>query len=71
MGFNSLWDLMWRMGGSVPGPMGRGYMFNVFMTFVFVMGAVVLFLYAVTSHYYRNAPPSLKSEIRRLEGERE
>ncbi|WP_018149644.1 hypothetical protein [Henriciella marina] len=71
MGFNNLWDLMWRLGGAVPGPFERGYMFNVFMTFVFVMGVIVLFLYAVTSHYYRNAPPSLKSEIRRLEGDRE
>ena len=68
MGFNNLWDLLWRLGGAVEGPMERGYMFNVFMTFLFVMGVVVLFLYAVTSHYYRNAPPSLKSEIRRLEG---
>lgn len=68
MGFNNLWDIFWRLGGAVEGPMERGYMFNIFMTFLFVMGVVVLFLYAVTSHYYRNAPPSLKSEIRRLEG---
>ena len=68
LGFNEAWDLAWRMGGAVEGPMQRGYMFHVFMTFVFVMGVVVGFLYLITSHYYRNAPPSLKSEIRRLEG---
>ena len=71
MGFNNLWDWMWRLSGAMPGPFERGYMFNIFMTFVFVMGVIVLLLYAVTSHYYRNAPPSLKSEIRRLEGDRE
>lgn len=67
MGFNWVWDLVWRLGGAVEGPLERGYMFHVFMTFVVIMGLVVAFLYAVTSHYYRNAPPSLKSELRRLE----
>lgn len=68
MGFNMIWDWIWRLNGAVPGPLERGYMFHVFMTFVFVMGVVVGFLYLMTSHYYRNAPPSLKSEIKRLEG---
>ncbi|MEQ8558905.1 MAG: hypothetical protein RIB03_11360 [Henriciella sp.] len=70
-GFNWLWDWMWRLGGSVPGPLERGYMFNIFMTFLFVMGVIVGVLYLVTSYYYRNPPPTLKSEIRRLEGKSE
>lgn len=69
MGFNNFWDFVWRLGGAVSGPFERGYMFNVFMTFLFVMTVIVLFLYVITSHYYRNAPPSLKSEIKRLEGQ--
>jgi hypothetical protein len=69
-GFNFLWDSIWRFNGAIAGPFERGYMLHVFMTFVVVMGIVVGFLYLVTSHYYRNAPPSLKSEIRRLEGDK-
>ena len=68
MAFNRTWDFFWRLGGAVPGPLERGYMFHLFMTFVFVMGVVVALLYFVTAHYYRNVPPSLKSEIKRLEG---
>ena len=68
MGFNRVWDFFWRLGGSEPGPLEQGYMFHLFMTFVFVMSVVVAMLYFITSHYYRNAPPSLKSEIKRLEG---
>lgn len=70
-GFNFLWDSIWRFSGAQPGPLESGYMFHIFMTFLVVMGVVVGFLYLVTSHYYRNAPPSLKSEIRRLEGDQE
>lgn len=69
MGFNRVWDFIWRLNGAVPGPLERGYMLHIFMTFFVVMGIIVGLLYLVTSHYYRNAPPSLKSEIRRLEGE--
>ncbi|MEM5516661.1 hypothetical protein WNY37_06845 [Henriciella sp. AS95] len=68
MAFNWIWDFLWRLGGAVEGPMQRGYMFHSFMTFVFLMAIIVGFLFLVTSHYYRNAPPSLRSEIKRLEG---
>lgn len=67
-GFNFIWDSAWRFSGAVPGPLESGYMLHIFMTFCAVMGIIVGFLYLVTSHYYRNAPPTLKSEIRRLEG---
>ncbi|WP_084418097.1 hypothetical protein [Henriciella litoralis] len=67
--FNTIYDFFWRLGGAVPGPLERGYMFHTFLTFVFVMAVIVGLLYLVTAHYYRHAPPSLKSEIRRLEGQ--
>lgn len=66
--FNWIWDFFWRLGGAVAGPLERGYMFHLFMTFLFVMAVIVGFLYLMTAHYYRNLPPSLKQEIRRLEG---
>lgn len=69
MGFNAVYDWIWRLGGAVPGPLEQGYMFHIFMTFVVVMGVIVGFLYLITSHYYRNAPPTLRSEIKRLEGQ--
>jgi hypothetical protein len=68
--FNFAWDTVWRWTGAVAGPLERGYMLHLFMTFVVVMAVIVGFLYLVTARYYRNAPPSLKSEIRRLEKEK-
>ena len=68
--FNFEWDTVWRWKGAVAGPLERGYMLHLFMTFVVVMAVIVGFLYLVTARYYRNAPPSLKSEIRRLEKEK-
>ncbi len=69
--FNIAWDFVWRLGGAVAGPLERGYMFHLFMTFIFVMAVIVGFLYLMTSHYYRHVPPSLKQEIKRLEGKAE
>ncbi|MEL7043359.1 MAG: hypothetical protein AAGL90_17705 [Pseudomonadota bacterium] len=40
-----------------------------FVTIVMIMGINVLLLAGVTFFYYRNRPPSLRSEIRRLEEE--
>ena len=68
MGFNWLWDTVWRLTGANPGPYERGFMLHTFMTFVFVMTIVVSFLFVVMRHYPHNSAPSLKSEIRRLEG---
>ncbi|WP_084397875.1 hypothetical protein [Henriciella aquimarina] len=68
-GFNWIWTFFWRLGGAQPGPFEQGYMLQIFMTFLFVMGVIVGVLYLVTAYYYRNAPPTLKSEIRRLEGQ--
>lgn len=38
-----------------------------FVTIILIMGINVALLAAVTFFYYRNRPPSLRSEIRRLE----
>lgn len=38
-----------------------------FVTILLIMGINVVLLAAVTFFYYRNRPPSLRSEIRRLE----
>lgn len=38
-----------------------------FVTIVLIMGINVVLLAAVTFFYYRNRPPTLRSEIRRLE----
>lgn len=44
-----------------------GNILGDFLTVVIIMGINVVFLAAVTFFYYRNRPPSLRSEIRRLE----
>lgn len=44
-----------------------GNILGDFMTILIIMGVNVVLLAAVTFFYYRNRPPSLRSEIRRLE----
>lgn len=44
-----------------------GNILGDFLTIVIIMGINVVFLAAATFFYYRNRPPSLRSEIRRLE----
>lgn len=44
-----------------------GNILGDFMTVVIIMGINVVLLAAATYFYYRNRPPSLRSEIRRLE----
>jgi len=44
-----------------------GNILGDFLTVVIIMGINVVLLAAVTFFYYRNRPPSLRSEIRRLE----
>ncbi len=46
-----------------------GNILGDFVTILIVMGVNVALLAAVTFFYYRNRPPSLRSEIRRLEEE--
>ncbi len=67
--FNTIWDTLWRFFGAVEGPYERGYMLHTFLTFLFVMAVLVGVLYLVTAYYYRTAPPTLTSEIKRLEGD--
>ena len=44
-----------------------GVILGDFMTIVIIMGINVVLLAGATFFYYRNRPPSLRSEIRRLE----
>ena len=44
-----------------------GNILGDFLTIIIIMGINVAVLAAVTYFYYRNRPPSLRSEIRRLE----
>ncbi|MEL7110484.1 MAG: hypothetical protein AAGL99_14560 [Pseudomonadota bacterium] len=44
-----------------------GNILGDFLTIVIIMGINVILLAAATFFYYRNRPPSLRSEIRRLE----
>lgn len=44
-----------------------GNILGDFITIVIIMGINVVLLAAATFFYYRNRPPSLRSEIRRLE----
>ena len=44
-----------------------GNILGDFVTILIIMGVNVALLAAVTFFYYRNRPPSLRSEIRRLE----
>ncbi|MFN3211476.1 MAG: hypothetical protein ACE37M_00065 [Henriciella sp.] len=44
-----------------------GNILGDFMTILIIMAVNVVLLAAVTYFYYRNRPPSLRSEIRRLE----
>lgn len=44
-----------------------GNILGDFLTIVIIMGINVVLLAAATFFYYRNRPPSLRSEIRRLE----
>lgn len=44
-----------------------GNILGDFLTILIIMGVNVVLLAAITFFYYRNRPPSLRSEIRRLE----
>jgi hypothetical protein len=46
-----------------------GNILGDFFTILIIMGVNVALLAAITFFYYRNRPPSLRSEIRRLEEE--
>ena len=67
--FNRIWDFFWRLAGAPQGPFERGFMLHTFLTFIFVMAVAVGIIYLWLRHFHRHAPPSLKSEIRRLEGD--
>ena len=43
---------------------------GVLASVVFVMAVLVGLLYLITAYYYRERPPTLASEIKRLEGEK-
>ena len=68
--FNRIWDFIWVLLGAREGPFERGYMVHTFLTYVFVMAVVIGLTYFLLRHFHSKTPPTLKSEIRRLTGEK-
>ena len=66
--FNTIWNLFWAAAGR-PAVFEEGHMIHTFCTYLFAMGAVITILYFTMRRYYRAAPPSLKSQIRKLTGD--
>ena len=66
--FNIIWNLFWAAAGK-PGVFEEGYMIHTFSTYLFAMGVVITILYFTMRRYYRSAPPSLKAQIRKLNGD--
>lgn len=66
--FNVLWNIGWAASGK-PEVFEEGYMTHTFCTYLFAMGVVITILYFTMRRYYRAAPPSLKTQLRRLNGD--
>ncbi len=66
--FGNVLETIWRWLGIGFGPYGLGQIAQDFILVMLIMAVFALMLYAVTAYYYRNVPPSLSQEIKRLEG---
>lgn len=66
--FGGILETIWRWLGIGFGPYGLGQIAQDFILVMLIMGSFALLLYLVTAYYYRNIPPSLSQEIKRLEG---
>jgi len=63
--FNVIWNFMWAVAGK-PGVFEEGYMIHTFSTYLFAMGVVITILFFTMRRFYRDAPPSLKTQLRKL-----
>ncbi|MEO0982484.1 MAG: hypothetical protein AAFX03_07510 [Pseudomonadota bacterium] len=66
--FNFVWDQIWYLTGEDP-VFAQGLLLHSVLL-IFVYGALFFAVCALAMlRYHRNAPPSLRAEIRRLNGE--
>ncbi len=67
--FNVVWDEMWNLSGRPP-VFTRGLLLHSVLTIFVYVGLFFSICGLTMLRYHRNAPPSLRSEIRRLNGDR-
>ncbi|MEM9054241.1 MAG: hypothetical protein AAGB16_02855 [Pseudomonadota bacterium] len=65
--FSWILNTLWFRAGLSMGPADLAQIALDFFVIMIVMAIFVGITYLVTAYYYRTRPPSLKSEIRRLE----